>query len=143
MNWTAGTKSQIQYQTGSNKSKKTLHVSTTNCEVMSLADQPSLTTTLCTKNLSLHCKSGGATVCACIITAGAHNALSLENYPSSSYQKKRPLKTESFLERSSNITLPTTVQSERGGTTPLLGRTQYFLGLVVLTYYPQIQGQQA
>lgn len=23
---------------------------------------------------------------------------------------------------------------DRGGTTPLLGRTQYFLGLVVLTY---------
>jgi hypothetical protein len=34
------------------------------------------------------------------------------------------------------------VQLERGGTTPLLGRTQYFLGLVVLTYYPHISQQE-
>lgn len=36
---------------------------------------------------------------------------------------------------SNSNTLPTTVQEDRGGTTPLLGRTQYFLGFVVLTYY--------
>ena len=35
-------------------------------------------------------------------------------------------------------TVPTTSQVDRGSTTPLLGRTQYFLGLVVLTYYPHV-----
>jgi hypothetical protein len=55
-------------------------------------------------------------------------------------------KIESFLEfgvvQCSNTTLPATVQSVRGGTTPLLGRTQYFLRFVVLTYYPHIPQEQ-
>jgi hypothetical protein len=35
--------------------------------------------------------------------------------------------------------LPVTLQVEPGNTTPILGRTQYCFGLVVLTYKSQIR----
>lgn len=48
--------------------KKMKQISITISWVISLAAIPGVATTPCTRNLSLHCMSGGISFCACIVT---------------------------------------------------------------------------
>lgn len=62
----------------------------------SFAVAPSEATTLCRRNLSLHCISGGASFCACIVTATFHSTAT--NHQGKSLNKAiGKLKEKSFL----------------------------------------------
>ena len=80
--------------------------------------------------MSLHCISGGASFCNCMVTKSKPTIL-LEVIP-----KPMMIKTETanYLEKYNWFILPITSHLDRGKTIPELGRTQYFFGFVVFTW---------